>query len=1013
MRLSVVVAALCVSLVGLVVADDVRASIRKSTNIPAQSLGSALEALAKDRNFQLVYVSEDLNELRTHGAVGEFTSEEALRQLLTGTGMTFRYLDENTVTIVRLSSTSTSAGSAPADTTPTASTPDDSQKEGKKSSSEQFRVAQADQGQVSSPATVEKESEQSPKKVSAPLEEVVVTGSRIPVAANDGPVAVKIITREQIETTGATSIAQVLNSLPEVSNSSTGSTLQNNNPYGSNSVQLRGLPTGTTLILINGQRTGVSAAGGGSGFFNIAYIPLAAVERIEVVPTGSSAVYGGDALAGVVNIVLKNNFEGMEANVNYGHADETGEVNANAAWGWKSENASLDVIGAYHSTSPLAGTDRAITSSGNFMSLGGPDFRQEASTLADIYSLNGQNLPGLTGMEASVPAGSTGVGLTPAAFRATTGIINTTFTNSTTSLISDDHRFSGLVSGRYQIAPTIELFSDILYTHTIDKADQGLNAISPTNGPWVVSSSNPFNPFGVDVGVGYVFNDYDVSTNSTEDFIRPVVGVRGGLLGGWSWELSSLISSDQIEVENVNYTMNSAAVNAALGATNPAQALNVFKDGPGGSPQLLNTFFDSPVDHYKLGMESITGFVRGPIAHLESGNVETVFGGQAEWSNLNGDFPEASATYSRSRRNYGLFTEARVPIIANLRDPAAGDVLVLQGALRYDSYSDFGSRTTPQIAVELRPVRSLMLRASYSTAFKPPLLNALAYPVTTYPNFLQFLGLIDPLRGGAPVTGGSWIIGGNPNLKATTGDSRSIGAVFTPNAVPGLTASITNWAISFKNQIGAPPAQFVIDNAANLPGRVIRGPPQNGEPGPILSVDSTFINYGSTDTAGFDLDADWKKTTPWGEFSPAIGVTNTYRYNSVVSPGAPTVSLVSVADFSGYAPRWKGVAAFGWKPVPELQFTVYGHYVSSYQDYQPLQSGVYQTLGDFWTYDANIRYDLREALRAPSHLSGLTLTVGVVNAFNKLPVYSTYFIYDPTQYDIRGRFVYAEIEAKL
>src|SRR6266446_6097353 len=100
MRLSVVVAAVSLSIIGLAVADDVRASIKRPTNIPAQGLGPALQTLAKDRNFQVVYVSEEVNSLRTHGAVGEFTSQEALKALLSGTGMTFRYLDKNTVTII-------------------------------------------------------------------------------------------------------------------------------------------------------------------------------------------------------------------------------------------------------------------------------------------------------------------------------------------------------------------------------------------------------------------------------------------------------------------------------------------------------------------------------------------------------------------------------------------------------------------------------------------------------------------------------------------------------------------------------------------------------------------------------------------------------------------------------------------------------------------------------------------------------------------------------------------------
>src|SRR5712671_2846223 len=156
MRLSVAIAAVSWCLVGLSMADDVRAAIRKPTDIAAQALTSALEQLAKDRNIQVVYVSEDIGSARTAGAVGEFTPEEALKKLLSGTGLTYRYLDEKTVTIVPAAHTQAqvqgSGGSISKD------------QEGKKSSSEGFRVAQLDQGQSSSPSTVEKQDEQRSKK---------------------------------------------------------------------------------------------------------------------------------------------------------------------------------------------------------------------------------------------------------------------------------------------------------------------------------------------------------------------------------------------------------------------------------------------------------------------------------------------------------------------------------------------------------------------------------------------------------------------------------------------------------------------------------------------------------------------------------------------------------------------------------------------------------------------------------------------------------------------------------
>jgi iron complex outermembrane receptor protein len=238
--------------------------------------------------------------------------------------------------------------------------------------------------------------------------------------------------------------------------------------------------------------------------------------------------------------------------------------------------------------------------------------------------------------------------------------------------------------------------------------------------------------------------------------------------------------------------------------------------------------------------------------------------------------------------------------------------------------------------------------------------------------------------------------------------------VFAPEPMPGLRASIANWAVNFKNAVESPQLQFLINNEANFPGRVIRGPSQNGQVKSILSINDTFINLGRTDEAGVDFDVSYKIPTHWGEWTPAISTTATYRYETVVAPGTPAVNAVSAANFTGFAPRWKGLASLGWKPHPALQFTFYGHYVGSYRDYSPLTNGTYQMLGDFWTFDASAKYELPEAMRfSRTHLSGMSVWLGVINATNKLPVFSTYAYYDPTQYDARGRFIYARLEVKL
>jgi len=240
--------------------------------------------------------------------VGEFTTDEALTRILSGTGLTYRYLDAKTVTILPASAIPQGSTQAQAGGQGGATSPD---KEGKKDSSRGFRVAQVDQGQTSSSSTVEKQNKQISHQKPVQLEEVVVTGSRIPTRAGESARDVRIYNREQIEQSGQTSVSDFLNTLPSVSLSLHGAGFQLTGF--TSPVTLHGLPTGTTLVLINGRRVegpGV-ASSFKSNFFDLDSIPLFAIARIEVLSEGSSAVYGSDAIAGVVNIILKPNIDGI------------------------------------------------------------------------------------------------------------------------------------------------------------------------------------------------------------------------------------------------------------------------------------------------------------------------------------------------------------------------------------------------------------------------------------------------------------------------------------------------------------------------------------------------------------------------------------------------------------------------------------------------------------------------------------------------------------------------------
>lgn len=327
MRLSVLVATLAFSLVGLSIADESHASIKKPTHIPPQPLGSALQSLAKDRGFQVVYESAEINPLRTQGAVGELTSEEALTQLLSGTGFTYKFYDDNAVSILPVNAKT--PPQARADSASSEAPGADNTKGVKKDSSNSFRLAQTPQGAPAGDSSVEKQKENEPASLKKPvvLDEVVVTGTHITGSTPPSPTIV--LGQDYINRSGYNTLGDVLRSLPqnypgEMSPTATSvvpPTASIGNSTGASAPNLRGLGPNSTLTLLDGHRFAADSA---AGTADLSSIPLAAIDRIEVVPDGASTIYGSDAVAGVVNIILKKSYDGAQVTGSVGEPTEGG-----------------------------------------------------------------------------------------------------------------------------------------------------------------------------------------------------------------------------------------------------------------------------------------------------------------------------------------------------------------------------------------------------------------------------------------------------------------------------------------------------------------------------------------------------------------------------------------------------------------------------------------------------------------------------------------------------------------
>lgn len=323
MRILVLSVTLLFGTVAFGATPDAAALMRKPTNLPEEELRLALQTLAIERGFQFVYRADLVSGIKTHGAHGNLTMGEALSQLLQGTGLTFSYLGEKAITIEP-------AGVAPPARQGRAGNQQSNEKRAAGSFSDRFRtaeVAQAENQNAKPSRSIPSSFDQSSSPEVGQIETVVVTGTRIRGVSPAAPVLT--FGRSQIESSGYTSVGAFLQALPE--NFSGG---QNPGVIGvegvnggenfisqSSSPNLRGIGSDSTLSLVDGHRMGFD---GGGENVDISLIPLAAVDRVEVVTDGASAIYGSDAVAGVINIILRKSYDGAQAQATVGGPTDGG-----------------------------------------------------------------------------------------------------------------------------------------------------------------------------------------------------------------------------------------------------------------------------------------------------------------------------------------------------------------------------------------------------------------------------------------------------------------------------------------------------------------------------------------------------------------------------------------------------------------------------------------------------------------------------------------------------------------
>lgn len=999
MRIAVLAAALSSAAVGLALADPAAAAIKSPTNITSQELSNALRVLAADRDLQILYTTQTVANRHSAGAVGEFTVDEALTQLLSGTGLVFRYIDENTITILlRDEGASTSLSPKGRGTEG-----EGSASAGERSKSFWSRVHLV-QANTRSPSQAEGRSEDEKEARSQQmieLEEILVTGSRLG-QTGEGPAPVTIFSRDKLDELGVSTVSEVLSFLPQQPYSRWVGT----EAGGAQFAEMRGLGIDTTLVLINGRRVTPSAANVGRNAFDLNTIPLSAVERVEVLSDAASAVYGADAVGGVINVILKRDIASPVMEVSYGAAEGGGEERRlSAAAGHSGGRLSASVIVDYFDRDFLLGQERDRWRNQDYTRFGSIDVRSTQAGRGNVSSLTGENLPGLNAPVAAVPAGATGT-LSVADFAATAGQLNMESLDRYSSIVPAAERLSAATFLTVALTPETDLFGEFLYT---DRHSETQTFPATPYGV-VVPAENPYNPFGEAVLVNRLFTELGPRRTVVEsEFYRETLGIRLPM-GSWELEVSALASQEDASSWITN-ELDVLQLDAAINNTDPTQTLNLFQDGPAANPAVMNSL-RAAANVYGYESDGFQGSAigRGTLFRVPGGNVDMAIG--AEWRREKMLFDDF-VRISRDRNVSAAFTELRVPIVgAAQRVPGVGS-LSLTLAARYDEYTDFGDTVNPQYGVVWKPTGDLTVRASYGTSFRPPSLYELFAPRTEVSG-----SAVDPRREGE-ISFPTFTTGGNANLEPIEAESLSAGLVFSPRFLEPLRLSLTYWEIKLDRRVAFFQPDIVLANEAQYPERVVREDPSPadiaaGLPGAISNIDITPINFGTLETSGVDVAASYTFNVAGGALTPSLSATWVGKYDAVKVPNTAAVDRVGVADSSGTITEWKAIGSLSWTRH-WLSLTATGRFVPGYDDTSLLtqqRTGRRISSQTIMDLQGVVTFDALPAFIG-GWMDGTKFTLGANNLFDKSPSYSDVLYvtgYDSSLSDLRQRFVYAKLQ---
>ena len=851
------------------------------------------------------------------------------------------------------------------------------------------------------------------------VDAVIVTGSRIRRQDIVGVGPATVVTEEQIERSGVTQLETVLQQIPASAGFAGNQTAAywTARGWGTAQVNLRGLGISRTLTLLNGRRL-VNGGTGANSSPDLNMIPVSAIQRIDVLKDGASAIYGADAVAGVVNIITRTDFEGLLLNAKYGMTEQGDgeEFTADLLWGLRSDRGGVSAAFTFQKTEAVNLASRAPCALGEVS--GALVCVDSASTLGGRAARpNGQQI------NFSNTAGNGNF------FEPYVAAQHNFNSNPYLNAVNPLQRFSSAFFADYQLNPAVELFGEFLFTHRETRQIGSPGTLRNLSIP----ASHPTNPTGENLllvqrrlaepGVRNFYQDTDT--------FQLVGGARGELAGNWAWESAfswgrntGIDGSDNIaNLARVAQTLDTGVCSFAANAAIPCADYLGFGDI---SPQALNYILTDMRDTGGNEQQSFYADITGDLFQLPAGALAVAAG--ASWRsergwrdpdpltvqgvlNTNQQTPIDGELSARE-----VYFEASVPVLREV--PFAQD-LTLDAAIRYSDYDLFGDDTNYKLGLDWRIVEGVRMRATYGTGFRVPAIPELFGGVsqgnltTTDPCSRYTQSTNATLRANCAATGvpasfvqpGTTILtntGGNIALKPENSESFTVGAVWQPTFLRGFSATVDYFDIQITDAIRSIPGSTKLSVCYNTPGLAhpFCGPAnftRNSLTGEVNFLSAQLINTGEENVNGWDFGIRYAFDVMGRQAQ--LDWSGTYLEEYTVEPfagAAPIVFDGRIGGGNGGYPHWR---SFGSLSVEDPRWTAtYSiQWIGQAQDFNAAPNQIGFETPEVFYHNAQFAYRITDRAR---------VAVGVDNLFNEEPPFIRSWTdgnTDTMTYDLLGR----------